>query len=234
VALAGGLLGLVLGNIRLPVLLAAGSSPAAAAGANIAVSGVAAATAAVRHVRAGRIDRRLTGWMIVPSVAGAVAGGYAATVLPANALRIVIGSSLVAFGLDLLRRRNAPLPKPAGAPGHTRRGCRRRCRRSDRRPDRVDLEHAPGAGPPAVGAAAAREGDRHEPGRRHRGRGRRLLGHLPGGIDWSLLLVGAVSSIPGAIIGSRYTGRLSPEALLRAIGVILLIGGTVTIVRGAL
>jgi len=75
VALAGGLLGLVLGNIRLPVLLAAGSSPAAAAGANIAVSGVAAATAAVRHVRAGRIDRRLTGWMIVPSVAGAVAGG---------------------------------------------------------------------------------------------------------------------------------------------------------------
>lgn len=61
-----------------------------------------------------------------------------------------------------------------------------------------------------------------------------LLGHLPGGIDWSLLLVGAVSSVPGAIIGSRYTGRLSPEALLRAIGVILLIGGTVTIVRGAL
>ena len=37
VALAGGLLGLVLGNIRLPVLLLVGANPAAAAGANIAV-----------------------------------------------------------------------------------------------------------------------------------------------------------------------------------------------------
>jgi uncharacterized protein len=234
VALAGGLLGLVLGNIRLPVLLAAGSSPAAAAGANIAVSGVAAATAAVRHVRAGRIDRRLTGWMIVPSVAGAVAGGYAATVLPANALRIVIGSSLVAFGLDLLRRRNAPLPEPA---------------------ERPDIRAALVAGA-AVGVIGGLIGlilstlrvpallrwVRQEPGKVIGTNlvvgiavgAAGLLGHLPGGIDWSLLLVGAVSSVPGAIIGSRYTGRLSPEALLRAIGVILLIGGTVTIVRGAL
>jgi hypothetical protein len=34
VALAGGLVGLVLGNIRLPVVLLAASSPAAGAGAN--------------------------------------------------------------------------------------------------------------------------------------------------------------------------------------------------------
>jgi len=41
-ALAGGLVGLVLGNIRLPVLLFAASAPAPAAGANIAISGIAA------------------------------------------------------------------------------------------------------------------------------------------------------------------------------------------------
>ena len=58
-ALAGGLVGLVLGNIRLPAFLFVASHPAAAAGANIGVSGVAAATASVTHVRAGRIDRRL-------------------------------------------------------------------------------------------------------------------------------------------------------------------------------
>ncbi|MGH3995416.1 MAG: hypothetical protein ACRDSN_23495, partial [Pseudonocardiaceae bacterium] len=59
VALAGGLAGLVLGNIRLPAMLLAGSSPAAASGANIGVSGVAAAAAALVHIRAGRVNWRL-------------------------------------------------------------------------------------------------------------------------------------------------------------------------------
>jgi uncharacterized membrane protein YfcA len=61
-----------------------------------------------------------------------------------------------------------------------------------------------------------------------------LLGHVPGGVDWTLLAVGGVTSIPGALLGSRYTGRLSTSALLHAIGVILVISGTVTIVRGVL
>ena len=54
-ALAGGLVGLVLGNIRLPVVVLAATSPAAGAGANIGISAVAALTASVTHVRAGRI-----------------------------------------------------------------------------------------------------------------------------------------------------------------------------------
>ena len=60
-----------------------------------------------------------------------------------------------------------------------------------------------------------------------------LVGHLPGGIDWTLLWVGAAGSIPGALLGSRLTGRLSPGALLRAVGVILLVAGTAAIVQGA-
>ena len=56
VALAGGLVGLVLGNIRLPALLLVASSPAAGAGANIGISAVAATTAGAAHVRAGRVD----------------------------------------------------------------------------------------------------------------------------------------------------------------------------------
>jgi uncharacterized protein len=74
-ALLGGLVGLVLGNIRLPVLVLAASSPAAGAGANIGVSAVAALAAAVAHIRAGRIDWRLFAWMAPPSVVGAVVGG---------------------------------------------------------------------------------------------------------------------------------------------------------------
>src|ERR671934_669499 len=76
VALAGGAVGLVLGNLRLPLFVLAASSPAAGGGANIAVSGIAAATASTTHIRAGRIDWRLFGWMAPPSVVGALAGGY--------------------------------------------------------------------------------------------------------------------------------------------------------------
>ena len=78
VALAGGLVGLVLGNIRLPAVLLLAASPGSAGGANIAISGVTAAAAAVAHVRAGRVDWRLVGWMAPPSVAGALAGGFLA------------------------------------------------------------------------------------------------------------------------------------------------------------
>jgi uncharacterized membrane protein YfcA len=50
------------------------------------------------------------------------------------------------------------------------------------------------------------------------------LAHLPDAApDWGLLLLGGAASIPGALLGSRLTGRLSPRTLVRAIGVILLV-----------
>jgi uncharacterized membrane protein YfcA len=232
VAFAGGLLGLVLGNIRLPILLLAGSNPAAVGGANIAVSGLAAAAGSITHIRARRVHWRLVAWMLPPSVVGAVAGGYAAGHLPANTLRIVIGSALLVFGVNLLRRRNSPTPPPR---------------------DKPDLRAAVVAGAvigaiggliglilstlrvPAlirwVGEEPARAvGTNLVVGIAVGAAG--LLGHLPGGVDWTLLAVGGATSVPGAFLGSRYTGRLSASALLRAIGVILLISGTITIVRG--
>jgi uncharacterized membrane protein YfcA len=234
VALVGGLLGLVLGNIRLPVFLIAATNPAAAAGANIAVSGVAAAAASVRHVRAGRVDWRLVAWMLPPSAVGAVAGGYAGGHLPATVIRIVIGSALMIFGLDLLRPRRGGLPPPRETP---------------------DLRAAVIAGAaigviggliglilgtlrvPAlirwVGEEPARVvGTNLVVGIAVGAAG--LAGHVPTGVDWTLLGVGAGSSIPGALLGARYTGRLSTHALLRAIGVILLLSGAVTILRGVL
>ncbi|HVH50608.1 MAG TPA: sulfite exporter TauE/SafE family protein, partial [Gaiellaceae bacterium] len=60
-----------------------------------------------------------------------------------------------------------------------------------------------------------------------------LVGHLPGGIDWTLLWVGAAGSVPGAVLGARFTGRLSTAALLRAVGVILLVAATAAILEGA-
>jgi uncharacterized membrane protein YfcA len=234
VALAGGLLGLVLGNIRLPVLLLVGTNPAAAAGANIAVSGLAAATASIAHIRARRVHWRLVAWMLPPSVLGAIGGAYASGRLPAQTLRIVIGSALLVFGVDLLRRRRAPLPPPrdtpdiraavlAGAAIGAIGGLIGLILGTLRVPALirwVGEDHLKAIGTNlVVGVAVGAAG---------------LLGHLPTGVDWTLLAVGGGASIPGALIGSQFTGRLSAPTLLRAIGVILLISGTTTIVRALL
>jgi uncharacterized protein len=232
VALTGALLGLVLGNIRLPLFLLVGTNPAAAAGANIAVSGVAAATAASVHVRARRFDRRLVAWMLPPSIGGAVGGSIAAGYLPAEALRIVIGSALLAFGIDLLRPRLEPVPPPretldlraavaSGAIIGALGGLIGLILGTLRLPALISLvgeEPARAVGTNLlVGVAVGAAG---------------LLGHLPGGVDWPLLAVGAAASVPGALIGARYTGRLSTAALLHTIGVILVVSGTLTVVRG--
>jgi uncharacterized protein len=233
-ALAGGLVGLVLGNIRLPAFLFVAASPAAAAGANIGVSGVAAATASVAHLRAHRVNWRLVAWMLPPSVAGAVVGGLASTAVPADALRIVIGTALLAFGIDLLRPRRASVREPtgeldiraavvAGAVIGLLGGLIGLILGSLRMPALlrwVGEEPLRAVGTNlVVGIAVGAAG---------------LVGHLPGGIDWTLFALGAAASIPGALIGSRLTGRLAPATLLRVVGTILLAAGTAAILQGAI
>ena len=61
-----------------------------------------------------------------------------------------------------------------------------------------------------------------------------VFGHLPGGVDWTLLGVGAATSVPGAIVGARLTGRLDERQLFRAIGLVLLVAGTAMILQGIL
>jgi uncharacterized membrane protein YfcA len=230
-ALAGGLVGLVLGNIRLPALLLVASSPAAGAGANIGVSGVAAATAAVAQVRAGGIHWRVFWWMAPPSVAGAVLGGLVSGELPGTALLVVLGVLLIAFGVDLLRPR-API----------------------RRRESLDIPAAVVSG--AVigflgGVVGLILGSLRMPALLRfvgeqpvRAVGTNLLvgvcvgaagvvGHVPSGIDWAAFAIGAGASVPGALLGARLTGRLDERQLLHAIGMVLLFAGTITLVQAA-
>jgi hypothetical protein len=74
VAAAGGLVGLVLGNLRLPATLLFASSAAAGTGANLVISAVAALAASIAHIRAGRVNWRLFAWMAPPSIVGGVIG----------------------------------------------------------------------------------------------------------------------------------------------------------------
>ena len=230
VALAGGVVGLVLGNIRLPAVLLVASHPAAGAGANIGISGVAALAAAIVHVRAGRINWRLFAWMAPPSMVGAVAGAYLSGRLPDKALLVTIGAVLVYFGVDLLRaRERAPRRAPAG--------------------EDLDIRAAVLTGA-AVGVLGGFVGLilgalrmpallRYVGELPARAVGTNLavgvcvgiagvIGHTPDGVDWDLLAIGSAASVPGALVGARLTGRLSERQLLRAIGAMLVVAGATT------
>jgi uncharacterized protein len=230
VALAGGLAGLVLGNIRLPFALAMASSPAAGAGANIGISAVAAATAAGAHIRARRVDWRLFAWLVVPSVAGAVVGGLVSGELSREALLVVIGVALLYFGIDLLRPRRAAGGSPRQG-GHAATvgigfgigllgGLVGLILGSLRMPAMIRWLGQPPARAVgtnlAVGFWVGIAG---------------VVGHVPGGVDWPLLAIGAAASIPGALLGARLTGRLSERALLKAVGCILVVAGAVTLIE---
>ena len=237
VALGGGLVGLVLGNLRLPVVLLVASSPAAGSGANIAISAVAAATAAVAHIRAGRINWRLFGWMAPPSILGAVAGGYLSGVLPERALLVAIAAVLLSSGIGMLRSGERPARREG------------------------DREEHPGLDIPVAVASGAAIGllggivglilgSLRMPALLRlvgevpfRAVGTNVaigffvgvagaLGHLPNATpDLAPILVGGAASIPGALLGSRLTGRLSERQLIHAIGWVLLVAAASMVVE---
>jgi uncharacterized membrane protein YfcA len=212
------------------VIILAASSPAAGAGANIGVSAVAALTAAGTHIRAGRIDWRIFLWMAPPSVVAAAAGGLLSGEVPGDVLLGVIGVTLLAFGIDLLRPRRHGVREPAspnpaavvttGAVigllggfvglilGSLRIGALLRFVGGD-------TFRAVGTNV-AVGFCLGVAG---------------VLGHLSGGVDWTLLAVGSAASVPGALLGARLTGRLDEHQLLRAVGVVLRVAGSAMLVQ---
>jgi uncharacterized membrane protein YfcA len=236
VALAGGAVGLVLGNIRLPAVLLVASSPAAGAGANIGISGVAAFAAAAAHIRAGRINWRLFAWMAPPSMAGAVVGGLVSGAIPDTALLIVIGLTLLYFGIDILRK---DVRGPDDGTSSTSGGD-------------LDIRAAVVSGGLIGllgGLVGLILGSLRMPALLrwvgevpHRAVGTNLAvgfwvgvagvaGHLPGGVDWTALGAGAAASVPGALLGARLTGRMSERQLLRAIGAVLVVAGAATAVQ---
>jgi uncharacterized membrane protein YfcA len=225
VSFAGGVVGLVLGNLRLPLIVLVGSSPAAAAGANVAISGAAALTSAYAHWRGGRVNWRLFAWMAPTSLAGAIIGGLIAGLLPE---RILLGAIalVVLYGAVEVARYKRPEggeAKPTttelflnaaligfgvGLLG----GFVGLILGSLRLPAMVKWA---GVGPygavgtnAAVGVVVGIGG---------------LLGHLPSGVDWEILGVGAAAAMPAAYLGARFTGRLDERHLIQAMAVILVI-----------
>ncbi|MGH2982862.1 MAG: sulfite exporter TauE/SafE family protein [Solirubrobacterales bacterium] len=230
VSFFGGLVGLVLGNLRLPLIVLVASSPAAGAGANIAISGAAAITAGYGHWRGGRINWRLFAWMAPTSLIGAIVGGLISGVLPDRLLLGAI-SVVVLYGALEVWRYQRPIADNGTELPSTREllvnaavvgfgvgilgGLVGLILGSLRLPAMVRWA---GVGPyPAVGTNAAVGAVVGVGG---------LIGHLPSGVDWGILAVGAASAMPAAYLGSHFTGRLDEHQLIRAMAVILVISGS--------
>ena len=216
----GGAVGLVLGSLRLPALLVAASSPAAAAGTNIAVSASAALTAGATHARAGRVDWSVAAWMTPPSVVAAFLGGYFGGFLPDRILLVAIALLLTWNGLQLLLELREP--RAAGRP--------------------LLAAVLSGAAIGLVGGAVGLIlGTLRMPALLgsvgldpHRAVGTNLfvgfflgvfgfVGHaLRLEVDWALLGICVAATVPAAWIGARLTGRLSARAVRRSVGVALL------------
>jgi len=225
VAVAGGIAGLVLGNLRLPVELQFSSTAAAGAGANVAISAASAFTASIAHWRGGRIEWRLFWLMAPPSLLGGIAGGLLSGLLPQRLLLTLI-SLVVLYGaveLTRHRRREEPAEPPSGgrwvaisiafAVGVLG-GLVGLILGTLRLPAMVKwLGTAPKA---AVGTNAATGVVVGVGG---------LIGHLAGGVEWSLLAAGCAGAVPGAYLGAHLTGRLDDDALLKAIAAILVVAG---------
>jgi uncharacterized membrane protein YfcA len=232
VAVAGGLVGLVLGNIRLPATLLLASGAAAGAGANLAISAIAAATASVAHIRAGRVNWRLFAWMAPPSILGALAGGYFSSQAPEEALLGFIAAILFYSAYELFRRP----PQP----------------REDAGED-LDIAAAVVAGG-AIGVLGGVVGLilgslrmpallKYVGESPQRAVGTNVtvgllvgiagaLAHLPEAApDLDVVLIGGGASIPGALIGSRLTGKLDRDQLIRAVAIVLLVAGTACAVQ---
>jgi len=235
VSFAGGLVGLVLGNLRLPLIVLVGSSPAAAAGANVAISGAAAITSAFAHWRSGRLNWRLFAWMAPTSLVGAITGGLIAGVLPERVLLGTIGL-VVLYGAAEVARYRRP---EGGAQAPTRielfvnaaligfgvgllGGLVGLILGSLRLPAMVRWA---GVGPYAAVGTNAAVGVIVGVGG--------VLGHLPSGIDWEIFAVGAAAAMPAAYLGARFTGRLDERQLLRAMVLVLVISGLAMIAHAA-
>ncbi|MCI4351892.1 MAG: sulfite exporter TauE/SafE family protein [Thermoplasmata archaeon] len=226
IGVVGSLAGLVLGNLRLPLLLAL-LPPALAGGTNVTISGAGAGAGVLTHLREGRFDRQAFLIMAPPSIAGALLGGYLAGLVPGLFLVLFVAVIVLEQGVELLWRTSGQRQShPVIAPPRNARW--------------VGILGAVGllvgilgglvglilgtirlpallrAGVPvkdavatnlAVGLCVGIAG---------------FLGHFAGGtVDSFLVLILIPPAVAGGVLGARISGSFSESGLKRAIGTIL-------------
>ena len=247
VGILGGFVGLALGTIRLPAMLLMGMPPAIAGGTNILVSSLASLTGAIRHLREGRVDRRLVLAMGVPAFAGALLGGFASDIISDRLLLSAAGILVFWQGVEfiiLARNRRRGDSHMFGGDLEGARG--------DFTPARVSMEAGIGFGVGVLGGAvglilgsirlpAMIRVLRIDP---RIAAGSNLfigffmgalgwVGHAAiGRVDYTLLAMMAAAAMLGSYLGARLTGKVELNTLILVMGATLLAVGALLTWRG--
>ena len=218
------MLGLVLGTLRLPLIVAVTGSPLSAAGTNIAISAASAGAGALRHLREGRVDWHVVAWTAPPSIVGAVAGALVADDVSERLLFALIAAVLVWSGIDLALRPIAARP-------------RQRLRVARGGVLAFFIGTLGGAVGVILGTLRMPALIRSVGMDVRRAAGTNLVvGFLLGvaaflvhagetGIQWDVLVAGVAGAIPGGWLGAHATGRFSENTLRLALGVVLVAVG---------
>jgi uncharacterized membrane protein YfcA len=238
IGVLGGFVGLALGTMRLPILLLLGFPAPVAGGTNILVSTASAATGAVRHLRAGRIDFRVVAFMGVPATAGAFVGGLSSARVSEDLLIGGAGALVLWQGIEFLFR--TQLSKLNVTDTEERVTVRRGA-----------LEGALGLSIGAVGGAVglilgsirlpAMIRVLHIEPRIAAGTNLFIgfwlglagfVGHgLRGEVDFPLLIAMAATAMVGSWYGAKLTGKVDLEVLIKVIGWVLVLVGAVLVGR---
>ena len=222
----GSMLGLVLGTLRLPLLVAITGSPLAAAGTNIAISAASAGAGALRHLRERHVDWRIVAWMAPPSIIGAIAGAFLADDVSERVLYGAIAAVLLWSGIDLALRPVKPRPRarlrlwPAVASGlgiGALGGAVGVILGTLRMPALVrgvglDVRRAAGTNL-VVGFLLGVAGFAAQAAVFH--------------VDWAILAAGLAGALPGGWLGAGATGRIDENLLRIALGAVLALVGAV-------
>lgn len=238
VGVLGGVVGLALGTMRLPFLLLLGMPAPVAAGTNILVSTLSAATGSVRHFRERRVDPRVVAVQGIPAVAGAFIGGFTGGWVPEALLIGLAGILVVWQGFELLLRARRDQPKAVASAAA----------RSPSRgwtPGRIAAEALVGFAIGLLGGAVGLIlGSLRLPALitilgidpRVAAGSNLVIGFLMGAfgwvghvargqVDYPLLVLMTLTGMGGTWQGARLTGKMSLRGLLALMGVVLLFVG---------
>jgi len=239
IGFVGGLLGLVLGVLRYPLILSAGGvgvSLAMVAGTNIGISTLGAMTAALTHFRQNNVHLRIFAIMAGTGAVGAFIGSMLTRQVPATLLFIVIGLiiSFEAYSLIKSSRKNEYIEKYSIKPNlgiessigfgvGLLGGMVGLVLGSIRMPAMIAvLKMEPKV---AVGTNLAASSIMGAAG---------LTGHLlSGNVDFLVLGVMGSTAMIGGYIGAKYTNRFSAKALKLLIGIILIFVAVMMFLKAA-
>jgi len=237
-AFVGAAVGLILGHLRLPLLVAYFGVPGTGTMTNLIISGVGAFAGAASHVREGRVSWKGVALIGIPSAVGAIIGVLLFVRLNPMWSYFVIGIMLVISGISLVRKKNTGPPTDTVPPlqrfcfeiaiglglgalaavtglmlGSLRLPMMIRYLKMDPK-EAIGTNMVVGCLTAAVGSITGLcAGD----------------GHIP----WVVMAVVVPPTILGGWLGGWLTGRISKETVQKLAGVIVTLTGVLLVGQGA-